>query len=189
MQMKPMIRILDWGLAALRNPKGAVEQLPEEVVRGIIGTADYLSPEQARNANHVDIRGDIYSLGCSLYYLLVGQPPFPDGSLMSKIMQHQTAEPRPIDSFRHDVPAGVVAVVRRMMAKHPEDRFQTPASVALALTPFTRLLPTLTGSGSRLPVLKGVYAPGNLDNTPVPKSLPPRPSRQCETQVPYATSK
>jgi serine/threonine-protein kinase len=136
MQMEPLIKILDWGLASLRNPHGSAEF--EVVETGIIGTADYLAPEQARNANAVDIRGDIYSLGCSLYYMLTGQAPFPEGSLAQKIMQHQTAEPRPIDSFRKDVPAGVVTAVKRMMAKQPEKRFQTPASVALALQEYSR---------------------------------------------------
>ena len=171
MQMKPLIKILDWGLASLRSPHGLTnEQVFEGGSKGIIGTADYLSPEQANNANAVDIRGDIYSLGCSLYYLLTGQAPFPDGSLMHKIMQHQTAEPKPIDSFRSDVPIGVVALVKRMMAKSPDERFQTPASVALALMAFARCAPTLSGSG-KLPTLKGPYISVGRDDTPLPAVL------------------
>ncbi len=92
-----IIKILDWGLACLRPPSesktGPSEGTP---TRAIIGTADYLSPEQARNADLADIRADIYSLGCTFYFLLTGQPPFPGGSLMQKLIQHQQAEPPPV---------------------------------------------------------------------------------------------
>jgi serine/threonine protein kinase len=188
MQMKPLIKILDWGLASLRSPNGLTsEQMTDNVGKSIVGTADYLSPEQARNANTVDIRGDIYSLGCSFYYLLTGQAPFPDGTLMQKILQHQQAEPRTIDSFRGDVPSGVTAIVKRMMAKQPEERFQTPASVNLALLPFARRLPTLGGSGS-LPTLKGIYAPTGRDDTPLPPALTLRSKQEAETKTPLASA-
>ncbi len=133
------IKILDWGLASLRSPRGmAGEQMIEHIAKGVIGTADYLSPEQARNAQAVDIRGDIYSLGCTFYYLLTGQAPFPTGSLMQKVLQHQNAEPEAVQTFREDLPAEVSSILKRMMAKQPEQRFQTPAGVALAMLPFTR---------------------------------------------------
>lgn len=168
MQMKPIIKILDWGLACLRNPSGT-NAADDEPTQSVVGTADYLSPEQARNPAGVDIRSDIYSLGCSLYFLLTGQAPYPDGSLMQKIIQHQQGEPRPIEEFRRDVPAPVAAIVKRMMAKQPEYRFQTPASAALALLPFTRRLPSLQSSG-RLPTLKGIL-PGPSADTPLPAAL------------------
>jgi len=188
MQMKPLIKILDWGLASLRSPLGLTdEQMLEDVTKSIVGTADYLAPEQARNANLVDMRGDIYSLGCTLYYLLTGQAPFPDGSLMNKIMQHQTAEPMPIEGFRSDVPAGVIAIVKRMMAKQPEERFQTPASVALALMPFTRRVPSLTGSGS-LPALKSSYAPTGRDDTPLPPALALRSKQESDTKTSFVSA-
>jgi len=135
------IKILDWGLAGLRNPRERGLDAINQIAKGLVGTVDYLSPEQARNAGSVDIRGDIYSLGCSLYYLLTGQAPFPHGTLMQKVLQHQQAEPTPVESFRNDVPPGVAAVLRRMMAKHADDRYQTPAAVALALMPFMRPAP------------------------------------------------
>ncbi len=168
-QMMPMIKILDWGLASLRNPKGLSNEDNEDVARHVVGTADYLSPEQARNANAVDIRSDIYSLGCSLYFLLTGQAPFPDGLLMQKIFQHQQAEPRPIGEFRADVPASVIAILKRMMAKQAEERFQTPASVGLALMPFTRRTPS-SGSSGTLPAPKGPL-PAPSDHTPLPAAL------------------
>lgn len=179
---RPLVKILDWGLASWRTPKGSTaEQVSENVARSIVGTADYLAPEQARNANLADIRSDIYSLGCSLYYLLTGQPPFPDGTLMQKILLHQQAEPRAIDEFRTDVPPAVIAMVKRMMAKQPEERFQTPASVALALLPFTRRtapVPATAGGTPKRP---------NRDDTPLPpalaKVLPPPQDDTSEAGV------
>ena len=133
-----LIKILDWGLVSLRSPRGIAGEKMVDLAKGVIGTADYVSPEQARNAATVDIRGDIYSLGCTFYYLLTGQAPFPDGSLMQKLMKHQNAEPEALESFRDDVPPEVSLIVKRMMAKQPERRFQTPAGVALALLPYSR---------------------------------------------------
>ena len=96
-KQEPLIKILDWGLANLRTMMGRTQaQMIESMAKGIIGTADYLSPEQARSADTVDIRGDIYSLGCTFYYLLTRRAPFPTGSLMQKLMQHQQAEPEPV---------------------------------------------------------------------------------------------
>lgn len=165
------VKILDWGLASLRCPRSSsTQQMMENISRGIIGTADYLSPEQARNALTVDIRGDIYSLGCTFYFLLTGQPPFPDGTLMQKIMQHQIGEPTPVDAFRGDVPAGVKAILKRMLAKRPEERFQTPAAVALALLPFAmERKPT----PENLQAIKKPIgpAPSGTDNTPLPMAL------------------
>jgi serine/threonine-protein kinase len=177
MLMKPLIKILDWGLASLRNPNALTgAQTPEDDGKSIIGTADYLAPEQARNAGAADIRCDIYSLGCSFYYLLTGQAPFPDGSLMQKILQHQTAEPKPIDRFRADVPADVTAILQRMMAKRPEDRFQTPASIALSLAPFARRAKAGAGSGCTLPTLRSTAPPAHRDYTPMPSAPLTQPS-------------
>ncbi len=174
---RPLIKILDWGLASLRSPKGLGEiESSENVAKSLVGTADYLSPEQARNANMVDIRGDIYSLGCSLYFLLTGQAPFPDGSLMQKILQHQTAAPRPIADFRDDVPADVIAIVQRMLAKDPNDRFQTPASAALALLSFARRTASLTGNLGVMPASRPSPTPSVRDDTPLPAALDAKPN-------------
>jgi serine/threonine-protein kinase len=135
----PLVKILDWGLASLRPPAGKKEAAEKSAASPrIIGTVDYLSPEQAINPHGVDIRGDIYSLGCTFYYLLTGQVPFNGKSLMEKIVQHQKTEAPAIGSLTPDVPQAVVAIVTRMMAKNPQDRFQTPAAVAMALAPFCR---------------------------------------------------
>jgi serine/threonine protein kinase len=182
-QARPLIKILDWGLASLRCPVGIEgQQLLEHMSKGVLGTADFMSPEQARNAQTVDIRGDIYSLGCTLYYLLTGQPPFPGGTLMQKVVAHQQSEPESIDGCRDDVPGEVTALVKRMMAKGPSDRFQTPAAVALALRPHARA----GGAPQRAVVKKREAAPApRCDDTPLPISLGGRPG-QSTSRLPKA---
>lgn len=135
----PLVKILDWGLASLRptiDKVGSADKVSR--AHSVIGTADYMSPEQAVQPNGVDIRSDIYSLGCTLYYLLTGQVPFGGNTVMQKIIQHQKAEPVAVENLNREVAPALAAIVRRMMAKKPEDRFQTPAAVALALQPFCR---------------------------------------------------
>lgn len=164
---RPLIKILDWGLASLRFPREAsTPQLLERMGTGLIGTADYLSPEQARDAASVDVRGDIYSLGCSFFFLLAGQPPFPGGTLMQKLLQHQQAEPPSLSGFRRDVPEEVEAILRRMLAKAPQHRFQTPAAVAAALAPFVRSAKPGTGG----------QVPGAPQHTNAQPERPPRPN-------------
>jgi serine/threonine-protein kinase len=102
----------------------------------VMGTPDYLSPEQARDLHQTDIRSDLYSLGCTFYFLLTGQVPFPGGSALEKLVRHSTEEPVPVESLCPDLPAGVAGIVRTLMAKQPWDRFQSPAELIDALEPF-----------------------------------------------------
>lgn len=95
--------------------------------------ADYLAPEQVLNSTEADPRSDIYSLGCTLYFLLVGTPPFGDGSISETLLKHQTAMPTPIDQLRPDVPKELAQICAKMMAKKPADRYQTAAEVVAAL--------------------------------------------------------
>jgi eukaryotic-like serine/threonine-protein kinase len=173
---KSLIKILDWGLANLRNPNGLGDDSSTDT--NIVGTADYLAPEQARNANLADIRSDIYSLGCTLYFLLAGQPPFPDGTLMQKILQHQQATPKPLSDFRADVPDGLTALLKRMLAKDPEQRFKTPASVAMSLASFCRR--PNAGSGATLPTLRNPPPAQNRDDTPMPVLAKPAETNSRE---------
>jgi serine/threonine-protein kinase len=133
-----VIKVLDWGLAGLRPPTELKKTLTPAAHETSIGTADYMSPEQAVDMTKTDIRADIYSLGCTLYHLLAGQPPFPDGNFMKKIHMHQTAEPAALSGMRSDVPVVLAEVIKRMMAKKPADRYRAPALVAGALAPYCK---------------------------------------------------
>jgi formylglycine-generating enzyme required for sulfatase activity/tRNA A-37 threonylcarbamoyl transferase component Bud32 len=132
------IKLLDMGLARLMGDNGSGGGPAHELTKAgtLVGTADYMAPEQAVDSHQADIRADIYSLGCTLYYLLTGQPPFPHGTVMQKLFSHNQEEPRPVEQLRVDLPDGLGPVVRRMMAKAPQDRYQTPGETAAALAPF-----------------------------------------------------
>jgi tRNA A-37 threonylcarbamoyl transferase component Bud32 len=131
------VKILDMGVARLPQVDELDPSLSELTETGaVLGTPAYLAPEQARDARQVDIRGDIYSLGCTLYYILTGQPPFKGISLAEIVLQQQLEEPPPLDQLRAGVPGAVQAILRKMLAKRPQERYQTPAEVAAALAPF-----------------------------------------------------
>jgi serine/threonine protein kinase len=146
-QSPDVVKISDFGLARLHTPNltpdndaAAGTILMRE--NTVMGTPDYLSPEQARNLHKADIRSDLYSLGCSFYFLLTGRVPFPGGKIMDKLIRHGTERPQPIGELRSDVPAGVVAALNRLLAKHPKERYQTPAELAEVLAPFAVHGPT-----------------------------------------------
>jgi len=126
------VKILDFGLALLGRSVG------EDGTQSgaILGTPDYMAPEQANDAHAADIRADIYSLGCTLYELLSGRPPFPGGGLLDKLRRHMQEQPAPLALLRPELPAPLVEVVGRMMVKDPNGRYQTPAEVAVALEPW-----------------------------------------------------
>jgi eukaryotic-like serine/threonine-protein kinase len=150
-----LVKLLDLGLAKWA---GEVSQLPTSLTQlgSLMGTPDFIAPEQARDSRTMDIRTDIYSLGCTFYYLLAGRVPFPEGAMMEKLMAHQFEAPLPVEKVRRqmllggapaagsdpdreqriDVPIGVRDLLNKMLAKRPEDRPQTPAEVASALGDF-----------------------------------------------------
>jgi len=141
--VEPLIKILDWGLARIlptaEEAAAAAASGVKDADQGqLIGTADYLAPEQAQDASLVDTRSDIYSLGCTFYFLLTGQPPFPGPSLMHKLMQHREMEPPDVRAVRSDVPDEVAAIIQKMLAKSPEERFQIPL---LVVAPLRRYCP------------------------------------------------
>ncbi len=128
------VKILDMGLARLDHSEADGDRTSTMTQEGaIMGTPDYIAPEQVMGSHDVDIRADLYSLGCTFYQLLTDRVPFPGGTLMQKLDGHRFHEAASVESLRPDVPPAVAAVVRRLMAKKPEDRYQTPADVAAAL--------------------------------------------------------
>ena len=126
--------MLDFGLAKVTSEGQADSGLTRE--GQMLGTPDYIAPEQIRNAQSADIRADIYSLGCTLYYLLTGGPPFRGEHLWDVYQAHFSMEAGPLNLVRPEVPVELAAVVAKMMAKGPARRFQEPKEVAQALTPF-----------------------------------------------------
>ncbi len=126
-----IVKILDLGLAQFFNEKesGVASGKTSEVM----GTVDYMSPEQGLNSTVVDIRGDIYSLGATFYFCLTGRKPFEGGTTSQKLLWHQMREPQAIQTIRSDVPAQVIDIISKMMAKDPANRFQTPDELLMTL--------------------------------------------------------
>ncbi|MBW3600688.1 MAG: serine/threonine protein kinase, partial [Planctomycetes bacterium] len=146
-----LVKILDFGLAnfASETAAGDVEDShpaqrapAADVLRQLtqmgtmMGTPDYIAPEQAEDAHAADIRADIYSLGCTFYTLLTGRAPFGEGSVLEKIKAHSEHDPPPLAESRNDVPPEVEHILMTMMAKDPAERYQSPAEVAEALRHF-----------------------------------------------------
>ncbi|MCY2987639.1 MAG: serine/threonine-protein kinase [Planctomycetota bacterium] len=129
-----VIKVLDLGLARLSSDQPGADQMTE--TGQVLGTGDYISPEQGQDARHADARSDIYSLGCTLHFLLAGRAPFasPEHSTFAKKVVAHTEQPiPPIMAIRGDVPDALVMILGRMTAKLPAERFQTAAEVAAAL--------------------------------------------------------
>ncbi len=134
---KGQVKIIDFGLgkvaqAAQASSSGLTSQ------NAVMGTLDYMSPEQAKSAKTADIRSDLYSLGCTLFYLLTGRAPFVRDTQVEIIVAHQSDTPPPLSQFRTDVPADLEAIVMKLLAKQPQVRFQKPVELAQALVPFLK---------------------------------------------------
>lgn len=143
-----LVKISDLGLARAEDPEVAESgsRLTKEGLA--VGTPDFVAPEQARNAQAADIRSDIYSLGCTFYYLLVGDVPYPGGTATEKMLKHNR-EPLPVLP-RDDVPKAVLDILKRMTAKNPAERYQTPQELVDALEPH---VPKRTQTFQALPTL------------------------------------
>jgi serine/threonine-protein kinase len=134
-----LVKISDFGLARLNAPNADPSISAGTILlkaNTVMGTPDYLSPEQTRSMHDTDIRSDLYSLGCTFYFLLAGRVPFPGGTAMEKLVRQSTEVPPRLTEFRSDIPPEVVAVVEILMAKNPDNRFQTPEDLAAAIQPF-----------------------------------------------------
>ncbi len=191
-----VVKVLDLGLARFSHEAHRNANLTQKFDgHSILGTVDFMAPEQTENSSRVDSRADIYSLGYTFYYLLTGKLPFGDGSPAQKLLWHQNRHPESLSAVRGDVPPAVCAVLEHMIEKRPEDRYQTPAEVAQALRPLltapvhppdddemprTRRSDYLLGlSGPPAPAMLA-YPPAD-PNTPspsVPDTLPHQKSAQ-----------
>ncbi len=132
------VKVVDLGLARVSEWEGAKgTELTQ--LGAVAGTVDYMSPEQADNPLTVDSRSDIYSLGCTLFFLLTGGPVFPKSSLIGRILAHRVDLPPKLSVVRKDVPEALDAVFQRMVAKSPDDRFALMDEVVAALDRLDRL--------------------------------------------------
>ena len=132
------IKILDMGLARLREDdtdKGPARRLTTLGV--VMGTLDYIAPEQALDSRRADIRSDLYSLGCTLYFLLTGRVPFPLDEPMAKLLAHSCETPVPLEQLRAETAPQVCAIAAKLMAKRPDERYQTPAELILDLADYS----------------------------------------------------
>ncbi len=179
-----VVKILDMGLARFFREES--DDLSVPGLASPLGTADYIAPEQAADSHAADVRADIYSLGATFYFLLAGHGPFHEGTALEKMLSHQTRQPRPIRDLRPEAPPGLAAVIERMMAKEPAQRYQTPAQAAEALADWTQTPiphpPQEEMPEMRPPVLGAWYTetlPG------VPAAL--RPDSSSPTPRPVAT--
>jgi serine/threonine-protein kinase len=132
----PVVKVLDFGLARFESESDQSVRLTQ--LGRIVGTVDYIAPEQAQNARTADIRADVYSLGCSLFYLLTGRPPFGGDDTVERVGGRLLGEAPSVRRDRPEVSAALDGVVAKMMARKPEDRYQTPGEVAEALGPHAR---------------------------------------------------
>jgi serine/threonine protein kinase len=126
---KPQLKLIDLGLA--RRTLESQSRMTHD--GSSLGTVDYMSPEQAHNAGAADIRSDIYSLGCTWYHLLAGKAPFAEGTILERVYKHVQDELPDIRQFNPAIPEGVVQILGKMLAKHPSDRYQTPAELLVDL--------------------------------------------------------
>jgi len=187
---RPIIKVLDFGLAKASREQKLLDLVPagaspEPNVAGgltstgqMLGTPDFIAPEQIDDAQKADIRADIYSLGCTLYYLLSGRPPFPAMTLYDLLQAHHSMDARLLNFVRPEVPAELAALVAKMMAKDPRRRFQTPAQVAQALTPFFKRAPASVKG-----TVPDMFPPGQPEasqGTAGVLSAPARPAAEME---------
>jgi len=117
-------KLVDMGLARRFERDGHDQGLTQSGMT--LGTFDYISPEQARDPRDVDVRSDLYSLGCTLFHMLTGRPPFPDGTVLQKLLQHQEEPPPEIRALNPEVPPDLATILAKLLAKDRDRRYQTP---------------------------------------------------------------
>jgi len=170
-----VVKVLDLGLALLKEQDESLTVAHDEKV---IGTADYLAPEQALNSHEVDHRADIYGLGCTLYFMLQGNPPFPTGTLAQRVAMHQTAEPEAIN--RDDCPADLIQICKMMMQKNPDERYQDCQQVVDDLEAFKtgQAISTDAANATTSTLPSDKLRPISKTNTTVLKTVPKKSENQ-----------
>ncbi len=182
---RAVVKVLDFGLAKVRSEGASDRGLTYE--GQMLGTPDFIAPEQIGDARQADIRADIYSLGCTLYYLLTGHPPFKASNLYDILQAHHSMDALPLNLARPEVPVELAALVATMMAKEPDRRFQSPDAVAQALKPFFKpgrarhgrpsselSSHTEEGHASETPATASTSGPGSMPNKPAPVQPDPK---------------
>ncbi len=167
-----VVKILDIGLgkAVFDETKTSPVEDPSQLTTDgvLIGTSEYLAPEQARSARTADIRCDIYSLGCVLYQALTGQTPFPDQSVLNQVMRHATEPPKPLADLLTPVPDGLQHVMNWMLAKDPAQRYATPLKGAQALNIFLKNIPAPRPAPAVSPAYQQFLNKGHHDEAEKP---------------------
>jgi serine/threonine protein kinase len=160
------VKILDMGLARFFNDQDDV--ITKKYDETVLGTADYLSPEQAIDSHNVDVRSDFYSMGCTYYYTLAGRPPFDEGSVAQKLIWHQTRAPKAIRELRPDVPPQLEAVLQRCMMKQAKDRYDTPEELIEVLSCYSgeQFIPSTGELPELSPIARGLPFGGELLSSP-----------------------
>ncbi|MGL4423667.1 MAG: serine/threonine-protein kinase, partial [Gemmataceae bacterium] len=160
------VKLLDLGLARFLADPEKNQNLTERFeANSVLGTADYMAPEQAIGGA-VDIRSDLYSLGGTLFFLLTGRMIFEEATVTQKLLWHQMKAPPAVTQFRSDVPPDLIAILEKLLAKKPEDRFQTPTELVAALDPFLQGQAALKPLPEAMPTVRPDYFRLGLSSPP-----------------------
>jgi hypothetical protein len=190
------VKLLDLGLAQLTDSQLSAEGAASPD-GGLCGTPDFMAPEWGRADRRIDARSDLYSLGCTFYYLLTGQVPYPGGSWTEKLLRHSFETPPAVRQLRPDVPAEIAAVVERLMAREREDRYPSAAAVVSAIVPKDGERGTTAPRRRRMPkarrfscgavvaILLGVAAAGGARWIVAPSPAPSVPQVRTTNESPF----
>jgi serine/threonine protein kinase len=196
---KGQIKILDFGLARMASESLAELTLPEGSDKSgltrtgeIMGTPDFMAPEQIADPTQADIRADLYSLGCTFYYLLTGRSPFWNDEGRVPLTSKKYRPPRPITTLREDLPAELIAVLNKLLAREPSQRYQTPAEFLKASAPLIKATASASAPAAVEPPSTPMLptpsfptsAPDETARGPLPGFLAQCPFCETRTRVP-----